>query len=339
MISPNIFYYTNSKKIFSSKIDAIKHNKKTGERLFYYYYDHVYSKLNWSIEPPESLNFYYKEQAQRIRDLYDYVILMYSGGYDSTNILETFHFNNIKLDKIVCVGAFSQDSVSGVDENHNGELYHNCFPYVTELGLTSITQICDYTKHFDDFKNFSIYEYGKDWVGNVGAWFSPHMWFWRDLERYVVPTNLDNKKVAIIWGRDKPVLCNENGRIGFKFTDAGSYSYGETGFQRYPNIDRINFYWDPNYPLIIQKQYHTLKKLPFLPNNMDGIIYNLKKPLIYKSPKSGTPIFSLRDKYLLNHKNSEVFDFYKMGVREMLKDMEVSDIKRVKSRQYYASQE
>jgi hypothetical protein len=218
---------------------------------------------------------------------------------------------------------------------------------VTELGLTSITQICDYTKHFDDFKNFSIYEYGKDWVGNVGAWFSPHMWFWRDLERHVVPTNLDNKKVAIIWGRDKPVLCNEDERISFKFTDAGSYSYGETGFQRYPNIDRINFYWDPNYPLIVQKQYHLLRKFQFANSSrssfsyssVDRFIYDLKKPLIYKSPKSGNPIFSLRDRYLMNNKNSEIFQFYKMGVREILKDMEVSEIQGIKSRQYYAGQE
>lgn len=337
MISPNIFYYTNSKKIFSSKIDAIQHNKKTGERLFYYYYDHIYSKLDWSIEPSETLDFYYREQAQRIRDTYEYVILMYSGGYDSTNILETFHFNNIKLDKIVCVGAFSQDSISGVDENHNGELYQNCFPYVTELGLTKITQICDYTVYFDDLSKFSIHEYGKEWIDNTGTWFSPHMWFWRDIERYVVPKNMENKKVAIIWGRDKPSLCNEGQKISFKFTDAGSYSYGETGFQRYPNIDRINFYWDPDYPQIVMKQYHVLKE-SFISQNVDSIIYKLRKPLLYKSPKSGSPLFSLRDRFLLNHRNSEVFDFYKMGIKELLDRVEKNDIKRIKSRQYNAYQ-
>ena len=90
-------YYSEDNKIFPNRVHAVKYSIDTGKKVYLHYYDEIYTKLNWKIEPPEPIEYYYKEQAQRIRDQYDYLILCYSGGYDSTNILETYHFNNIKL--------------------------------------------------------------------------------------------------------------------------------------------------------------------------------------------------------------------------------------------------
>lgn len=328
----NNFYYTRDKKIFLNKVKAVEYWKQSKQDIHYYYHDDVYSKINWAIEPPSTLDFYYKEQAQRLRDEYDYVVLFYSGGYDSTNILETFYYNNIKLDKIVCVGAFKQDSRSGVDENHNGEIYHNAIPYITELGLEKITQLYDYTDYFTNISNFSVYEYGEQWVENVGPWYSPHNWFWKDIHKYVVPKHMEDKKVALIWGKDKPNLVIRNGYSGFYFTDVASLSYG--GISSEPsNIDRINFYWDPKSPLILIKQLHQLKKLKeyINPNNL----YSLKRTLNFKSPKSPTNILSLRDNFLKTKTNNSIFDFYNMGLTTLNKKISIKhDLDIVRSRFY-----
>ena len=302
------FYYSSDNKVFTSKVQAFQHKKSTGCEIFFYYYDHVFSKINWLIEPPGTLDDAYKHQCQRIRDTYDYVILFYSGGEDSTNILETFHFNNMKIDKIVCVGAFSQDTNMGNDNNHNAEIYHNCIPYLNELNLTGITQLCDYSEFFGDIKNFSVYQYGEEWVDKIGAWYSPHHWFWRDIEKHVIPEKYKDKKVALIWGKDKTKLVNNQ----FRFTDAACLSYG--GVTKFRNADRINFYWDHNNPLVLAKQVHTLS------NDSGAKIYNLRRPIQYVSAKSPSKILSLRDNFLINHKNSEIFDFYNMGVQRLLKD-------------------
>jgi hypothetical protein len=219
----NFYFYTPDGQKFYSKIKGWSYAKKNNQPLFLYYYDHIWEKLNWKLEPTESLDYYYKAQAQRIRDEYDYVILCYSGGADSTNILETFHSNNIKLDKIVMVGALSQDSYSMVDENHNGELYRNCFPYLRDLGLESISEVIDYTKYFDNIKNFSIYNFGEEWIHEQNSFYSSHNWFWKDFEKYVVPSQYIDKKVAIIFGKDKPVLYSDNNGRYFKFRDMDVY--------------------------------------------------------------------------------------------------------------------
>jgi hypothetical protein len=356
-----MFYYFEDGARFTSKLETLKYSAEKSLVPKFYYHDHVYEKLDWSIEPPESLDYYYKEQAQRIRDNYDYVILAYSGGYDSTNILETFHFNGIKLDKILIVGAFSQDSHSGEDDNHNGELYHNAFPYVKELGLESITQVVDYTTLFENVHNFSISRHGENWVDEMGAWFSPHNWFWKDVERYIVPQEWGNKKVALIFGKDKPTLFynpvgtsqvglsdNRWKLNGFYFRDTPCLSYADLG--QIENITRINFYWDPCNTNVLLKQLHCMKRVYDLKClnsydatigvqtlgkiNVNNIVYNLKKPLIYKSPKSKDNILSLRDNYLKEKKNSDVFSLYQNGIERLDREVGVSNMIPIPSRFY-----
>lgn len=340
-----MFYYSEDQKTFLSKVEALEYRAKTGKSIYFYYYDHVYSKLDWKVEPPESLDYYYKEQALRLREKYDYLILCYSGGFDSTNILETFYYNGIPLDKIVIVGAFSQDSISGVDENHNGELYKNAFPYLEKLGLTSIAEKYDYTTMFDNVdKNFSLMKYGSDWIDKTGGWFSPHNWFWHDVEKYVIPKNIGSKKVGLIFGKDKPILVDTS----FRFSDTPANSYGNAiGTD---NCDRINFYWDPEYTNILLKQIHILKKVKIAGlvmgyDNVAGaqtfggvdinrIVYDLKQPLLFKSPKSKTNILSLRDRYLSEKTNSETYSRYIDGIQNMNKRIDIKAIEPVRSRFY-----
>jgi hypothetical protein len=312
-------YYFDDGNKFSSKIDAHKYSLKNKKDYKLYYFDEAFSSIDWTVEPIGTLEYHYKQQAQRIRDEYDYVILCYSGGADSTNILETYVYNNIKLDKIVIVGAFDQDSTRGVDENHNGELYHNAFPYLKQLGLEHITQVCDYTSLFDKPENFSIYNYGNNWVDVIGTRFSPHNWFWRDIDKYVVPKELKDKKVAIVLGREKPYVFfrddNGNASFGFRFSDTAIFDYGNS--YTFENCDRINFYWDQHYPFILIKQMHVLKRHFLTFNNIenkDEIIYNLKRPLVFKSPKSQSIYLSLRDNFLINKKNSSIYKFYFDGL-------------------------
>jgi len=313
-------YYFDDGSKFSSKIEAIQYSLKSQKNFRLYYFDEVFSSIDWSIEPSNTLQYHYKQQAQRIRDEYDYVVLCYSGGADSTNILETYVYNNIKLDKIVVVGALSEDSSKGVDENHNGELYHNVFPYLKDLELEGITQICDYTTLFDKPENFSIYEYGENWVDVVGTRLSPHNWFWRDLHKHVVPIEWRSKKVAIIFGKDKPKLSYHDNKFAFRFSDIVVNNYGN--IETVDNCDRINFYWDPNYPLIIIKQLHILKShfnaFKF-GDSVDNMVYNLKRPLVFKSPKSRLNYLSLRDNFLVNKKNSSIYKFYFDGLHYMNK--------------------
>ena len=71
------------------------------------WHDHVWKNFNIEKLGKQNLTDLYRERAQQLRDIYDYLILSYSGGSDSHNILMTFLNNNIKLDQVFVHQPFS----------------------------------------------------------------------------------------------------------------------------------------------------------------------------------------------------------------------------------------
>lgn len=347
-----MFYYSDSLKVFTNRIDAIKNP----EPCYFYFHDDVYSKLDWTIEPQETLPELYLRRALQIREKYDYLILAYSGGLDSSNILETFYYNNIHINEILMVGAFSQDSYTGSDENHNGEIYHQAIPTLKNFNLpnTKITQV-DYTTYFNDIKNFPIItNYGSDWTKNIGTYYSPHNFFWSNLKNLIGRDN--DKNTGVIFGCDKPGFYFDGRRPYTYFCDSVMTQYGN--FQRDQNFERVNFYIDPLFPDINKKQLHmifkffvqnvyidkTMSLVMFMKNYdriMHSLIYKLRNPITYKSGKSKTSILSLRDMYILDDKSSDIYKIYLDGIKKMnlLKEdyitKKLADLKTFRTKSYY----
>ena len=233
------------------------------------------------------------------------------------------------------------DNVAFLD-NSKQFLDNIFFPTIEKMGLTSITEIFDHSKCYEDITKLSIHQYGQEWVDHVGAWYSPHHWVWQDIEKYVVPQNMDNKRVGIIFGRDKPgVFQNRDHIQGFSFRDTSVNSYLHTPVNE--NVDVINFYWDPTFTQILVKQLHVLLKAGKVMNvdptlfehvHINELIYDLKKKLVFKSGKSATGLFSLRDMYLIDKTNSDIFKFYASGISNMKSRIDIHSIKPFYSRFY-----
>lgn len=60
----------------------------------------IADRIDWSVEPEEPLVELYRQRALELRRRYDYLILMYSGGSDSHQVLMAFIDNGIHLDEV-----------------------------------------------------------------------------------------------------------------------------------------------------------------------------------------------------------------------------------------------
>lgn len=100
MIVTNCGYYKVGETIFSTKPAAFMEWKKRNIKCTYHYYDEIFSSIDRSILGKIPLSTLYRERALQIRESYDYLVLYYSGGSDSRNILNVFLKNKIKLDCI-----------------------------------------------------------------------------------------------------------------------------------------------------------------------------------------------------------------------------------------------
>ena len=88
-------------RIFYSKALAVEYASRTGLPMSYDFYNDFYDSLDWSTEPSQSLQELYRARAEQLLSSYDRVILLLSGGSDSTAMVNTFVKNGLKPHEVV----------------------------------------------------------------------------------------------------------------------------------------------------------------------------------------------------------------------------------------------
>jgi hypothetical protein len=268
---------------FYSKLEAIEMQEKTGIHLHWDFNEAVFDSYNWTIEPTVDLLELYRQRAQQIRDKYDYVILMFSGGADSTNVLDTFLNNDIKLDE---VASYTNYEATNDKNNYmNAEIYRVVFPQIDKLKIKYPWlkhRVIDLTQLTVDFFNDEKNKF--DWIYNLNMLFNPNA-----ASRESLPIKIKEwadiinagKKLCILWAHDKPRVYHENGRYVFKFIDIidnGPTVKSIAGKQ--PYTDEL-FYWSPDKPEVLIKQAHIIKR--YLESGNQEFISTKKSDLVYKT--------------------------------------------------------
>ena len=241
----NHYHYSIGKRKTLHKLESIMWAIEKNEPIRF----HVPSwmeKTPTHIEPEESLEQLCIRSAIRIREEYKYVKLWFSGGIDSTYMLDIFVNNNIHIDEIITVG-------SGVP-NSDWEIDDVASPY-----LKSITKNIPKTKI--TVKKPSIEEY-KDWykkdyffenhrdIGKVEGFYS--MRLGRKLQSIHLYDTV--KGTVNVVAMDKPCILYRNGEWYAFFLDT---FHDNQVADEYNNAYHL-FYNDD--PLIFTKQCHLLKK-------------------------------------------------------------------------------
>lgn len=252
---------------FNSKLEALKYATQTNQQVGFYYHNHIWEKFNRDLLGKLSLPEIYKERAQQLRDSYDHLVLHYSGGSDSHNILHTFLVNNIKLDEI---------SVRWIKPLRDGKLYtpntkdtsaRNAAsewdfaikPTLDWLALhhpeIKIT-VADYGSNLDS-KTISVANAEKRLIDmniNRGGLGTFSMWVDPTLESRI--TSKTSRKTGHLYGIEKPILFMKDNSIYVQFMDA---VFENAILPRGRTEGTVEmFYWSPEYPLLPMEQaYQT----------------------------------------------------------------------------------
>ena len=106
-------YWGVNNHYFFNKVDCLRYATKIKDfKVSYHYYDSVFQTVKWNNESTESLEQLYKKRAKQLRQKYNHLALLFSGGADSTNVLDSFLDNNISLDEIItCYPIKAQEKV------------------------------------------------------------------------------------------------------------------------------------------------------------------------------------------------------------------------------------
>lgn len=257
------FYLTNGRKTYS-KLEAFELSGHDFSNVEWNFNQEVFSSYNWKVEPEQDLNYFYDKRAKELREKYDYIVLLYSGGYDSHNILKTFIDNNLHIDEILNI--FPQKNILN-EETFEYKFYteNKLLKYKDELINTKITPLEYVDMFFDMVKNDLTKEnilYGINSKISISS-----------LIREKIKKDLyskyheKGKKICFLYGIDKPLIRIQNNPIKKFYTCfsddiIATYVSGREQLDSDCSygVDTEFFYWDPNCVSMMIKQAHLIKK-------------------------------------------------------------------------------
>jgi hypothetical protein len=271
MINPKLGYYTCNGITFDSKIAACVHSvQHNNAPVTWTFNDAEFSKHDWTTEPEQTLDELYDARARQLREQYDYLILSYSGGADSHNILMSFVRQDLLIDEIV-VNTTEKASAKFTELNKQNMASTNAAAehlFQTMPRLQEIQSRIPKTKisimDLSDcvFESFSKAE-DASWVLEKREGLNPAgVVRFNYLHFDQLRKQFDKgKKIALMLGIEKPRVTIRNGQLILQFSDriANIITVAEH-IKDYENSTAEFFYWSPDAVPIIIKQAHVIKR-------------------------------------------------------------------------------
>jgi hypothetical protein len=263
-------YYLVGWKKFHNKTLALMESKKTGYDVKWNFNEDVYGKINWT-EPIETpLMEIYKKRAHQLRNKYDYLVLYYSGGADSTMALHAFVDNNILVDELIMHLPEPVKSTLN-DTDYSNLNYYSEVEYAATAHLKKIKNSLDpRTKiTYQDFNRTGIELLKKeDWIEtsplNLSVSISGILrQITQEYDFHNLKLQESKKSICYILGVDKPLVYFDGTDYFCYFMDTGAYHYiSPVDFNNSTdNCATEFFYWTPDMPEIVVKQAQEIKKL------------------------------------------------------------------------------
>lgn len=253
-------YWSIENTAYSSKFQALVDASKLEKNVQYHFFDSIWESFDRTAINKFTLKNLYAIRAQQLRDEYDYLIVYFSGGADSYNVIRSFVDNGIKLDE-VCVkwpmstikaGVYTPDPNNDSPSNTLSEWDYAIKPKLDWLSRAhpevKIT-IVDWSENFNE-DSYSLNLFTA--VNNFNDVEIPFMMAYSENEQKLLD---QGKKVASIYGIEKPKLGCVNGKWFMRFMDQATAmgtpsTINPTGTEY--------FYWTPKFPVLAFQQAYEL---------------------------------------------------------------------------------
>jgi len=350
---PELGYYICDNLTFSSKIKACIYSTQHKKKLEWKFNNEVFDSYPWHIEPEETLDQLYDKRARELREKYDYIVLAFSGGGDSNNVLESFLRQNLFIDEIVVNVMEDRNKVTILDQsvmnnwNEAAEFKLQTIPRLKEVEKISPKtkiSIIDLSNHvfnfLSDFGDAGWLDFTRERL-NVSGLMRHNFLHFKEIRK-----RFDrDKKIAMILGIEKPRTYIRKNRFGLLFSDkAVNIATVEEFIDDYENTSIEYFYWHPSCAKMIAKQAHVIKrfletfpkyKIDWTPTDLKDLfkkhrtvhervlrplLYSSWKETYWQSDKSTLDWYSEIDNWFLrDYKDTKEFAIWKAGLEHVKK--------------------
>lgn len=258
-------YYVVDNDIFRTKVYAMQEatrKRMLPEQIQWVFNDETFDKLDWKNSSGISLTELYRMRAQQLREKYNYLMLAFSGGGDSTNILDSFVLNNIHLDEVVVHWPRHQTAGKyNPSMDTDAKNFTSEWDYLIEPKLKWLEKVAPNIKItiYDNLVDMRPEEPSEDFMNIT----SKHTWNavkrYRGLDDVFFERQEKYKNCAIMLGVNPPFIARVQRHFLLFFADSVTSTYQSDYTYRGPRTVEF-FYWTPDMPEIIKEQAHALLK-------------------------------------------------------------------------------
>ena len=284
-------YYIVNGKIYTNKIEAIFEAQKTNADMEWKFHDEEFQRANWQQEPAGSIDDIYRRRAQQIRENYDYIVLMVSGGADSTNMLMSFLNNGIAVDEVV-----GMTPLSGMNNWNFNDKDKSVINTASEYKYAQLPLMHWVTEHHPKVKVTMVDTFEDmyrpktdEWLLNCQDIINIHTADMGKIDSlgHIKRMADAGKRIAVVMGTDKPVITIWPDNNIYCLMADTPVNVPKLPFKEgYPNVDRLLFYWTHEMPEVTIKMAHVIAKSIFLPENKDIYTAVLDLPKKHKTTKN-----------------------------------------------------
>ena len=257
-------YYVVDNKIFQHKIYAMQEATRLNLKptdITWVFNDDAYAKVDWKASSGLPLSEWYRQRALQLRAKYDYLILAFSGGADSTTVLDSFVLNNIHIDEVVSWWPRSQAAGEyrpSMDSDVNN--FRSEYDYLVEPKLKWLEKVAPKTKITicDNLTDLRPEEPGDDIVEITAN----HCWTgimrYRAIDDVYFQRQQKYKNCAILMGVNPPFPVIVNRHFFVLFAEFGTNTQYSSDLTNRGLRNVEFFYWTPDMPLLVREQAHKL---------------------------------------------------------------------------------
>lgn len=260
-------HYTVGNDVFYTNRDALCAARNQQSTVQWHYYDQVWQDAHQlGLWKHQTLDQLYAARARQIREQYDYVGVMFSGGWDSRNILETFDQQGLHVDDIVIFVAPELESGTDFHSQHAanwyGEIMYHAVPYAYQYAqahpgtnVTLIPWLDIVEQSFQDPEQ--LFKDARPKPGVIfGRWLSV-------AKHAALEKRIGGRRACLLNGTDKPCIIQNKNKAQAFFPEGlmrlNSYCTKSNGFP--DNVIWEPFYWTPDLPELAIRGWYELLDL------------------------------------------------------------------------------
>jgi len=318
-------YYSVGEKLYIHKILALQEATRSHLPIQWHFQDKEYGAQNWRVSNNLGLKEMYRLRAQQLRNKYKYIMLLWSGGGDSTTMIHAFCANNIHVDEVlICWPITLQDGVAKIDPT---DISSTNMPSEWEFSIKPLMERLK--KQYPKLKitvhdtGLNKFEDADDTVliAEKHSYMGIQRWRSVDYEVRTRMEQLGHDDVVCVWGVSPVEITLLDDWVAVQFSDLflGAGVRNDITIEGWRRKVEY-FYWTPDMPEIPREQAHTLMRDLNINPEMKKAVLQLKmQPDRTFKPVENQIDGTMRGELNRRWKKSLFYDLYPLDNFQVIK--------------------